>query len=134
MRCHRQTPRRRAGVWLWTLHRARAHGALVRRWNRLQETSMTTIQVLDPAGAVQPRAALQLTAIASLAGRRVAVLDNAKPNFQRLATLAAERLCAEQGMTGVAHFRKENPSVGAEQALLDEIARRADLVLTGSAD
>ena len=91
---------------------------------------MTTIQVLDPAGAIQPRAALQLTAIAALEGRRVAVLDNAKPNFQRLATLAAERLCAEHGMTGVAHFRKENPSVGAEPALLDEIALRADLVLT----
>ena len=95
---------------------------------------MTTIQVLDPAGAIQPRAALQLTAIAALEGRRVAVLDNAKPNFQRLATLAAERLCTEHGMTGVAHFRKENPSVGAEPALLDEIALRADLVLTGSAD
>ena len=95
---------------------------------------MTTIQVFDPTGMIRARAAVQLTAIASLRGRRVAVLDNAKPNFQRLATLAGERLCAEQGMTGVAHFRKQNPSVGAEAALLDEIAQRADLVLTGSAD
>ena len=95
---------------------------------------MTTIQVLDPAGTIQPRAAVPLTKVGVLKGKRVAVLDNGKPNFQRLATLAAERLCAEDGMTGVAHFRKENPSVGAETALLDEIATRADLVLTGSAD
>ena len=85
-------------------------------------------------GQTQPRAAVQLSPVGALMGKRVAVLDNGKPNFQRLATLAAERLCSENGMTGVAHFRKENPSVGAEAALLDEIATKADLVLTGSAD
>jgi hypothetical protein len=95
---------------------------------------MTTIQVLDPTGTIKPRAAVQLTPVSALRGKRIAVLDNGKPNFQRLATLVAERLCAEEGMTGVGYFRKENPSVGAQQTLLDEIATKADLVLTGSAD
>jgi hypothetical protein len=95
---------------------------------------MTTMQVLEPAGATQPLNAVRLSPIGALDGRRVAVLDNAKPNFQRLATLVGERLCADLGMQGVAHFRKENPAVGAGTELLDEIARSADLVLTGSAD
>ena len=62
------------------------------------------------------------------------ILDNAKPNFQRLATLVAERLQDEHSLAGIAYFRKENPAVGADPKLLDQIAASADLVLTGSAD
>jgi hypothetical protein len=95
---------------------------------------MATIEVLDPAGQVQRLAALQCNPVGPLAGRRLAILDNGKPNFQRLALLVAGRLREECGLQSVAHFRKENPSVGAGSELLDRIAQSADLVLTGSAD
>jgi hypothetical protein len=95
---------------------------------------MTTIEVLDPAGQVQKLAALQCNPVGPLEGRRLAILDNAKPNFRRLATLVAEKLQADCSLASIAHFRKENPSVGASRELLDEIANSADLVLTGSAD
>ena len=95
---------------------------------------MTMIEVLDPAGQIQQQVALQCTPVGSLEGRRLAILDNSKPNFQRLATLVAERLQAEHSMSGIAYFRKENPAVGAGAELLDRIAQSADLVLTGSAD
>jgi hypothetical protein len=95
---------------------------------------MTTIEVLDPVGQVQTVAALQCNPVAALRGRRLAILDNAKPNFQRLATLVAERLQDEHSLAGIAYFRKENPAVGADPKLLDQIAASADLVLTGSAD
>ena len=70
----------------------------------------------------------------TLEGRRLAILDNAKPNFQRLATLVAEKLRAECSLKSIEYFRKENPAVGASPELLDTIAQSADLVLTGSAD
>jgi hypothetical protein len=97
---------------------------------------MTTIEVLDPAGQVQKLAALQCNPITMpLQGRRLGILDNSKPNFKRLATLVAERLRDAGGSTvDIAYFRKENPAVGAGAELLDQIARSADLVFTGSAD
>ena len=95
---------------------------------------MATIEILDPAGQVQKLAALQCSPVPSLQGRRLAILDNAKPNFQRLATLVAERLRADCSLEGIEYFRKENPAVGASPELLDTIAQSADLVLTGSAD
>jgi hypothetical protein len=95
---------------------------------------MTTIDVLDPAGQVQKLAALRCNSVETLEGRRLAILDNAKPNFQRLATLVAERLRDDCSLKSIAHFRKPNPAVGAGSELLDRIAQSADLVLTGSAD
>lgn len=95
---------------------------------------MTTIEVLDPAGPLQKLAPLQLTPIGALEGRRLAILDNGKPNFRRLATLLAEQLHGRHRLKSITHYRKEHAAIGAGAALLDEIARDADLVLTGSAD
>lgn len=95
---------------------------------------MTMIEVLDPSGQVRKLAAIQCNPVVPLGGRRLAILDNAKPNFQRLATLVANKLREECSLEGIAYFRKENPAVGASPELLDQIAQSADLVLTGSAD
>ena len=85
-------------------------------------------------GQVQKLAALKCNPVVPLEGQRLAILDNAKPNFQRLAILVAERLRDDCALEGIAYFRKENPAVGASSELLDQIAQSADLVLTGSAD
>lgn len=95
---------------------------------------MKSIEILDPAGQEHKTPALRCNAIGSLEGRRLGILDNAKPNFVRLATLVAEKLRDDRSLRDILHFRKENPAVGAGAALLDEIARSSDLVLTGSAD
>jgi len=95
---------------------------------------MSTIEILDPAGQVQKLAALQCNPVGTLAGKRVAILDNAKPGFAKLGMLTAEKVRAHFGMASVALHRKENPSVPASPQLLDEIARTAELAFTGSAD
>jgi hypothetical protein len=95
---------------------------------------MATLEVLEPVGQVRELAPVQLNAVGSLAGRRLAILDNGKPNFRLLATLVAERLQADEGVASIAHFAKENAAVGAMPELLDRIAQSADVVLTGSAD
>ena len=95
---------------------------------------MTTIEVLDAAGQVQTVAAVHCNPVLPLEGRRLAILDNGKPNFQRLASLTAERLRSECSLKSIVYHRKENPAVAASPKLLDQIAQSADLVLTGSAD
>jgi hypothetical protein len=95
---------------------------------------MTTIEILDPAGQIQKLAALKCNPVMPLEGRRLAILDNTKPNFQRLATLVAEKLRDNCSLQSIAHFRKENAAVGASPELLDRIAQSSDLVLTGSGD
>ena len=95
---------------------------------------MNMIEVLEPEGQVQKLAPLQLNAVPPLAGKRLAILDNVKPNFKLLAMLSAEKLKAEFGLASIEHFHKENAAVGAVPELLDRNARSADLVLTGSAD
>lgn len=95
---------------------------------------MANVEVVEPVGQVRQLAPVQLNPIVAMSGRRLAILDNGKPNFAALATLVAERMKADDGFASIAHFAKENAAVGATSELLDHIARSADLVLTGSAD
>lgn len=95
---------------------------------------MSVIEILHPAGQIQKIVPVRLNEIPRLDGRRLAILENGKPNFRRLATLLADQLGASHGLLKAAVYRKENPAVGATPAQLDEVARSADLVLTGSAD
>ena len=95
---------------------------------------MTTIEVLEPAGRQQELAVRQPRPLGPLKGLRLSILDNQKPNFGRLATLAAESLREEFALASVAHHCKENAMVPAAPELLDRIAASSDLVLTGSAD
>lgn len=92
------------------------------------------VEVISPAGPVQKIPPVVANPIPSIGGRRVGVLDNGKPGARRLAELVLDRLARDHSLHSVAFFRKENPAVGAQAALLDEIARSADLVLTGTAD
>jgi hypothetical protein len=96
---------------------------------------MTSIEVLDPRGQIQKTAILVCNPVAMpLQARRIGILDNSKPNFRHLASMVADKFRAAGSVADIAHFRKENPAVGAGDKLLDEIARSADLVFTGSAD
>lgn len=95
---------------------------------------MSTIEVLEPTGSVQKRAPLQLNEVPELAGCRLAILDNRKPNFLSLATQVAGRLKTDRGLKSVELFDKDNAAVGAPGEVLAQIAKSADLVLTGSAD
>ena len=68
----------------------------------------------------------------SLAGLRVGVLDNSKPNadvlLARVATLLAERHGARFTRTW------QKPGASKPAVMIEEIAGEVDVVLTGSAD
>ena len=76
----------------------------------------------------------------SLAGARIAVLDNGKPNAAVVMERAAETLAARTGAT-VALVTKKGPeglsanaAVPMARDVLDRLLSEADLVVTGAAD
>lgn len=68
----------------------------------------------------------------SLAGLRVGVLDNSKPNADVLLGRLAELLAARAGAATIRRWRKPGSSHPA--AVIDEIVGAVDVLLTGSAD
>ncbi len=95
---------------------------------------MTPIRVLSPEGNLgsAPRALAELPA--ALAGQRIAVLDNGKPNAAALLQRIAEQLAARSGARAVGLRQKANAALPCQPELLARLAAEADLVLTGSAD
>ena len=69
---------------------------------------------------------------ASLAGCRIAVLDNSKPNADALLGRVAELLVERADAASIRIWRK--PGASHPAANHEEIAATADVFLTGSAD
>jgi hypothetical protein len=95
---------------------------------------MSQVRVLNPMGVVPGADARSATAVADLAGKRVVVLENGKQNARELLTGVVERL--QQRHPGLTFDvrRKQSASLPADPALLVEITKQADVVLTGSGD
>jgi hypothetical protein len=89
------------------------------------------MNVLSPFGATPDTLKLLARRRPSLAGLRIGVLDNSKPNADVLLGRVAERL-AERSGASVRRWQK--PGASNPALMLDEIAGAADVVLTGSAD
>lgn len=92
-----------------------------------------TIRLVSPEGRVHvPRAPLA-PAVPDLAGLRIAVLDNGKPNAARLMTEIAQRIAARTDAALTLVVAKGTAATPAEPEILQQL-EAADLVLTGSAD
>ena len=68
-----------------------------------------------------------------LAGARIGVLDNGKPNAGLLMMTVARQL-AERAGTGEPIQLVKNAAHPAPEEVLDQLRREVDLVVTGSAD
>jgi hypothetical protein len=90
------------------------------------------MEVVNPCGEAAVAVRGLAPRPASLAGRRVGVLDNSKPNADLLLGRLAELLVARTGAGAVARWRKPGASRPAPD--LEVVAAGADVVLTGSAD
>ena len=90
------------------------------------------MNVLSPLGAttdvVKPLARRR----PSLAGLRIGVLDNSKPNADVLLGRVAERLAERAGGATIRRWQK--PGASNPALMLDDVAAAADVVLTGSGD
>jgi len=70
----------------------------------------------------------------SLAGKVVGFIDNAKPNFHFLVDDLADLLVERYGVRAVLKRGKRSAAVPAPEAVVEEVARECDLVITGSGD
>jgi chorismate mutase len=69
-----------------------------------------------------------------LHGKIVGLLDNSKPNADKLQERLAELLKERVGVAGVVARRKITAQQGAPKQYLDELAAQADFVLSGLGD
>ncbi len=90
--------------------------------------------IYDPTVAPEAAAFERAPRPGSLAGRRVVLLDNGKPNAGKLLGMVAERLAAETGATVARAVRKPSAYRPANEAELAAVAEGAELVVTGIGD
>jgi hypothetical protein len=95
---------------------------------------MNRILVASPEGAVVRRRGKLATPPATLAGRRVAVLVNGKPNAALLLSTVATGLANEASMRLGPVLGKRSAAEPADAEVLDNLRRSAEVVLTGSGD
>ena len=72
--------------------------------------------------------------LATLSGRVVGFVDNAKPNFNHLVDDLADLLIADYGVKQVIKRRKRSASVPAPEEIVRELADQCDVVIAGSGD
>lgn len=96
-----------------------------------------TVEIHAPEGTIGAPAARLAPAPPVLAGLRIGVLDNAKPNARLLMERVASQLAVRTGAV-VELVTDKGPGANAATPCtgetLDRIGKEVDLVLTGSAD
>lgn len=94
---------------------------------------MSPVKVLDPEGALGATPSTLAPPLHALAGRRLGVLDNGKPNAGLLLTTIAARLAARAGAEVALVVEKGTAATPVEPEVLEQLVEM-DAVLTGSAD
>jgi hypothetical protein len=95
---------------------------------------MTRILIASPEGTVVHRRRRLAAPTAALAGQRLAVLVNGKPNAGLLLSTVAEDLANRTGMRLGPVLGKRSAAEPADAEVLDNLRRSAEVVLTGSGD
>ena len=97
-------------------------------------STLTLFDPTAPRGDVQEAPGTATAALASLAGKVVGFIDNAKPNFDALVDDLGELLLNKYQVSRVIKRRKSSASLPAEPQVISELAEACDLVITGSGD
>lgn len=95
---------------------------------------MATIVVLDPIAEVRDVAARLRERPATLDGKRLGLLDNTKANASELLRAVEARLRSRFRLDAVLHKAKPLAAVGADPAVLDELAARCDVAIVAIGD
>lgn len=92
------------------------------------------IEILDPTTAAATRPLVRAPRPSSLAGTRVALVENTKVNSDRLLQKLGDLLVAEYGARETRLWRKRHASTAVDEALVEEVRRTADVAVTGIGD
>ncbi len=92
--------------------------------------------VLSPEGKAKSSAAkiASIARFTSLQGKTIGVLDNSKPNADKLAERLAVLLQERYGVAKMITRRKLTAQQGAPKQYIEELAAQADFVLAGLGD
>ena len=91
------------------------------------------MKIYTPEGEIGPEPVSLAPSPSVLAGRRIGILDNTKPNAGVLLGRMAERLAERTGAT-VTLVETKNAALAAPDDVLERLSKEVKLVLTGSAD
>jgi hypothetical protein len=91
------------------------------------------VKIHTPTGEIGPEPVVLAPVPPVLAGKRIGILDNTKPNAGVLLRRLAARL-AERTGASVAISETKNAALAAPDDVIARLTDGADLVLTGSAD
>jgi hypothetical protein len=92
------------------------------------------LTLLEPFTRADAAPASRALPLPSLQGAVIGFIDNAKPNFDRLAERLANRLVATHGVARTVTVRKRAASIAADGAMIARLAAECDLVIAGSGD
>lgn len=93
-----------------------------------------TTYLLDPTAPSQIEIHRDPRALNALKGKVVGFIDNAKPNFNHLASDIADILVKEHGVKSTVIHRKPAASIPASESAIADLAKSCDLIITGSGD
>jgi hypothetical protein len=93
-----------------------------------------TVIVHTPEGSAGAPSVHLAAGRSSLAGLRIGVLENGKPNADRLLTRLAERVASRTGAHVVSVTGKGTAATPCEPDVLAGLVSDVDVVVTGSAD
>jgi hypothetical protein len=92
------------------------------------------IEILDPTTEAAPQTIAYAARPPSLAGRRVALIENTKFNSDRLLQKIGEILKTEYGAAETRMWRKHNSSVPAHAEIIEEVRQTSDVMVAGIGD
>jgi hypothetical protein len=93
-----------------------------------------TIVILDPVSVPITKKIALSPRRKDIAGMKVAVVDNTKPNFNIFMDRIQELLMSRYKVASVSRYRKPGRTVGVSHAMLQEIKESCDIAITGLGD
>jgi len=93
-----------------------------------------TIKILDPTVKPEPTQSSLAKRESGLDGKVLGLLDNSKVNGDRLLDLVRQELAVRYDLREVVVMTKGGASIVADDAMLDALASRCDVVVTAIGD
>jgi hypothetical protein len=92
------------------------------------------IELLDPTTEAAAQALTYVARPDTLAGKRIALIENTKFNSDKLLLKIGDLLKQEFGAAEVKLYHKKNASVPAHEEIVEDIVKSCDLVVAGIGD
>ena len=93
-----------------------------------------SIRVFDPTAEDTAATSPGAARLASLEGLTIGLLDNGKPNSDKVLKKVAEMLAAQHPGLTIHYYRKPGAYRPAPDSLLDKVATECDVALVGIGD